>query len=168
MLRVMATPEMREEWEKTFSQYKDILRPNRKTGQELVDYLKSKYSLIPFHDDKADEIIIGNVMGNEHFREKLSSDEKPHPITFYWTNNSTEVFIGIDLSSGMYHIEDDEDLWDELCAFQGLDEYDLKNCFCVHQYVSCLKKYKKLNETLKSFDEHNLSLYLFCPPFPKR
>ena len=31
-------------------------------------------------------------------------------------------------------------LWDELCAFQGLDEADLQNSYCVAQYISLLEK----------------------------
>lgn len=32
-------------------------------------------------------------------------------------------------------------LYDELCAFQGLDEKDLDNYFCAARYVTCLKKF---------------------------
>ncbi len=151
MLREIPTSEMREQWEKTFVQYKDRLRPNRKTGQEIVDYLLSKYQLIPFHDEKADEVIIGNVMRNMHFKQKLPMGEKPHPVTFSWMHNQNDIFIGVDLASGMYHIEDDENLWDELCAFQGLDKYDLQNSFCVYEYIHCLEEFGKLEAILNSF-----------------
>ncbi|MDO5558686.1 MAG: hypothetical protein Q4F95_03720 [Oscillospiraceae bacterium] len=152
MLRTPPTPEMITQWQKTYAKYKDILQPNRKNGQELINYLKSNYTLIPFHDKRADEVIISNVMDNEPLREKLPDGKEPQPVTFYLERNGKKVFIGIDLSSGMYQIEDDEDLWDELCAYQGLDSYDLKNCYCVYEYISCLTKSGQLNEVIRSFE----------------
>lgn len=144
MLRTTVTPERIAQWKEIYNEYKGKLKPNRKTGQELIDYLESKYELISFQDERASKVVYMNVMENEHWRKKLPIGENPHPMTFYWKQNDNDVFIGIDLASGFYHIESNEDLWDELCAFQGLDEDDLKNYFCVAQYISCLKKFGRL------------------------
>ena len=151
MLRHQPTLKMIEQWKSVYFKFKDKLKPNRKTGQELIDYLKAKYDLIQFENEKANEIVTGNVINNEPFFKKLAKGEIPHPVTFYWKQGKNKVFIGIDLSSGMYHVENDENLWDELCAFQGLDEDDLKNYYCVAEYISCLKKFGKLEDTLNSF-----------------
>lgn len=87
-------------------------------------------------------------MENELLRNKLSANEEPRPITFYWNNHDKKVFIGLDLVSGFYYVEDNEELWDELCAFQGLDEEDLNNFFCVAQYIECLKKFDMLDDII--------------------
>lgn len=137
-----------EQWKKIFLEYKTLLVPNKKTGQELVDYITSKYNVKKFKADEANNVIYLNVMENEHLRSKLKENEKPIPITFYLENKNKKVFIGIDLVSGFYYVEDDEELWDELYAFQGLDEVDLTNYYCVAEYISCLRKFDMLEAVL--------------------
>ena len=57
MLIEQVTPQMIQEWKRIFEQYKVKLKPNRKTGQEVVDYLLSKYKLTPVTDDKAKQVV---------------------------------------------------------------------------------------------------------------
>jgi len=140
MQREAVTSQKIEQWKLIYEKYKDKIRPNRKTGKEIVDYLKSKYELVPFNDNNAKEMVYLNVMQNEVYKNKLPSGVMPNPVTFYYNHNGSNILIGIDLSSGFYHIEDDEDLWDEICAFQGLDEDDIRNYYLVAEYISCLKK----------------------------
>jgi len=144
MLREPATKEMVEQWKKVFEEYKEILKPNKKTGQELVEYLTSKYELEKFNNKAADKVVCSNIINNEHFRVKLPFSTEPKMVTFYWNNKGNKIFIGIDLVTGYYCVEDHEELWDELCAFQGLDEADLNNYYCVAEYISCLKKFNIL------------------------
>ena len=66
-----------------------------------------------------------------------------------WGGEITKIFVGIDLSSGFYQVEGSTLLWDELCAFQGLDCQDLKNYVVVAQYISALKRIGKLDEALE-------------------
>jgi hypothetical protein len=40
-------------------------------------------------------------------------------------------------------------LWDELYAFQGIDEADIQNPYCVAQYIACLKRFKLLQGVLE-------------------
>ena len=87
-------------------------------------------------------------MKNKYFKNKLRKNEEPIPVAFYLENNNNRVFVGIDLVSGFYCVEDDEDLWDELCAFEGLDEVDLTNYYCVAEYINCLKKFDMLESVL--------------------
>jgi len=88
-------------------------------------------------------------MDNEYLNSKLPQDQKPQIVTFNWDNGEDIVNIGIDLVTGFYYVDDDENLWDELCAFRGLDEEDLKNFYCVAEYVNCLKKFNRLDEVLE-------------------
>lgn len=148
MLRTMCTPEMIAAWKEIYAEYVDKLSPNRKNGQEILDYLRSKYDLIPFKSNESDMVVSENVLNNEFIRQKLPAGKDPKPVAFWCTHDGNKVFVGIDLTSGFYHVEDCEELWDELCAYQGLDEADLKNYFCVAQYIDCLKKYGKLETIL--------------------
>jgi len=100
-----------------------------------------------------------NVLKNEPLREKLPEGVEPNPVAFYLENEGEgkkiyqnqdemfkgrKIFIGVDLASGYFMVEGSSMLWDELCAFQGLDAKDIENYYCVAQYISCLKRFNKL------------------------
>lgn len=161
MLMTPATPEMIQEWKEIHRQYKNRLKPNRKSGQEIVDYLLAKYSLTPITNSKAKQVIYLNVLENEPLKEKLPKGAEPAPVAFYLDDEGegkniyrnqdemfmgNKVFIGVDLSSGCYLVEGSSMLWDELCAFQGLDSKDIENYYCVAQYISCLRRFNILEE----------------------
>lgn len=154
-----ATPEMIEEWKKVWNEYKDKLLPNRKSGKEVVEYLKSKYSLEELHDDNAKQVVINNVLYNKIYRDKLPTGTEPSSVTFIVKNQDNgeslyenqdeifkvnKIFVGVELESGFFCVEGSSLLWDELCVFQGLDEKDIRNYFCVAEYISCLKKFGRL------------------------
>lgn len=152
MLRELATKQLVEQWLQIFEQYKGKLRPNRKTGQELVEYLTSKYELEVFESEEASKVVYLNIMENDFLKSKLSPMEEPRPVTYYWCKNGYKVFIGIDLITGSYYVEDDENLWDELYAFRGLDESDLNNFYCVAEYINCLNKFNMLESVLSEMN----------------
>ena len=85
MLMEEPTPEMLEKWKKTWIEYKDKLRPNRKSGQEVVEYLKNKYIMKELNDNNAKEVVIDNLMNN-----KLLADKLP---------------VGAELQSGFFCVE---------------------------------------------------------------
>ena len=163
MLMQEATPKMLDEWKKVWNEYRDKLKPNRKTGQELLDFMQLKYSLTEIYDNKALRVIADNVLNNKPFAEKLPQNEKPLPRAFIVKNveagqflyqeqdevfRGRDIFAGVDLASGCYHVEGSSFLYDELCAHQGLDEKDIQNCFCVAQYIECLERFGLLAKVL--------------------
>ncbi len=150
MLTSPATPEMVDDWKRVHERYKNKLRPNRKSGREIVEYLKSKYTLTPRTDKRALNVIRLSVLENPHLKEKLQDGQRPEPVAFLLNDNGQEAFVGVDLASGYCHVEGSEQLYDELCAFQGLDKFDLKNCFLVAQYINCLEKHGGLEEALQN------------------
>lgn len=164
MITQEPTREMLDEWKAVWEQYKDLLRPNRKSGADLLAYLQSKYSLTERFDKNALDAISENVMLNDHLAEKLSAGQSPVPRAFFldntengrrfylaenrdspdlWGNDITRIFVGVDLSSGFFMVEGSTLLWDELCAFQGVDEKDLQNYVIVAQYIGALKRFGK-------------------------
>jgi GNAT superfamily N-acetyltransferase len=76
MLMQGATPEMVERWKEVWNEYKDKLLPNRKSGKEVVEYLKNKYLLEELHDDNANQVVINNVLYNKPYADKLSMGEE--------------------------------------------------------------------------------------------
>lgn len=164
MLMQEPTPEMVEKWKRIWMEYKDKLLPNRKSGAEVVDYLTNKYPLRELHDVKATQVVINNVVNNKQFADKLPIGTTPSAVTFIVQNTGTgkvlyenqdeifkgnSIFVGIDLNSGYYCVEGSSMLWDELCAFQGLDKSDLQNYYSVAEYISCLKRFRLLENILK-------------------
>jgi hypothetical protein len=156
MLMHEPTPEMIKEWKAIWREHKDKLCPNKKSGDEIVKYLVSKYPLKELLDEHATKMIIDTVMSNDHITEKIPKGITPTAVAFLIENrdegrmlyekqeeiwNSCDIFVGIELASGYYQVEGSSFLWDELCAFQGLDKRDIENFFCVAQYVYAIEKF---------------------------
>lgn len=147
------TPEMKEQWKCVWNEYKSKLRPNRRTGNEILEYIKNKYPLRDLaNNEKYLQVVSENVLRNQVFTEKLPAGKSPVPIAFIIENAGqgtrlyemqdeafmgNEIFVGVDIESGFYCVEGSSLLWDELCAFQGLAEY-----------ISCLKKFSLLDSAL--------------------
>jgi hypothetical protein len=163
MLMQKATPEMVDRWKEVWNEYKDKLFPNRKSGKEVVEYLKNKYFLDELHDDNAKQVVINNVIYNKPYSDKVPMGAELSAVTFIVKNqvngkflyeNQDEVFkennifVGVEMESGFFCVEGSSLLWDELYVFRGLDEKDIQNYFCVAEYISCLKKFGLLESAL--------------------
>ena len=169
MLTREPTKELLQEYKSIWMQYKGRLRPNRKSGRELLDYLQQKYILTEIWDKEAADAVILSVTQNQPYKEKLPMGMAPVPRTFFlentgnggvfytsknkdpidiWGGDITRIFIGIDLTTGYFIAEGSTMLWDEMYAFRGLDEEDLKNYVRVAQYILALKKLGLLQQTV--------------------
>lgn len=146
MQTTLMTKEEIRAYKKLYEEYHDKLHPNRKSGRELVKYLKERYPIEEIDNEEFKDVVKDNVIENECFRDKLPDNQLPDPVVYVWHKEGKDVYIGIDIVSGYYHIESDEDLFDELCAVQGLDEKDLENYFCVAQYIMALRKFDLLKD----------------------
>lgn len=164
MLLQEATPEMVEGWKEVWQKYKSKLLPNRKSGREVVEYLKNKYLLEELHDGDAKQVVIDNILNNKQYADKLPRGAEPSAVMFVVKNKDNgkllydnqddvfkgiNVFVGVELKSGFFYVEGSSLLWDELYVFQGLDEKDIQNYFCVAEYISCLKKFGLLEAKLR-------------------
>ena len=169
MITQKPTPEIRTEWKNIFEQYKNVLRPNRKSGADLLDYLQSNYSMTEITEEEVLAVISENVCRNTFFAEKLPTVQQPLAKAFYlenignghkfylsehkdpsylWGDEITRIFVGVDLSSGFYMVEGSTMLWEELCAFQGIDEKDLENDVVVADYIRALQRFGKLDSVI--------------------
>lgn len=163
------TKDMLEEWKSIWVHYKEKLKPNRKTGTELLYYLQEKYILTEIHDKSASDAVIVNVIQNESYAEKLPKGMDPAPRTFFlenaekgkalyqdenkdsvniWGGDITRIFVGIDTVTGFFMVEGSTMLWDELYALRGLDEKDLQNYVCVAEYINSLKRFDLLTTVI--------------------
>ena len=144
------------EWRKIHAKFKDKLQPNRKSGKEVLEYLQNKYLLDEINEETAFNAVYETVLNNEFRKQKLPPNSQPEPKTFILKNEGNgktiydnqeyiwencPIFIGIDLSSGYVQVEGSCFLYDEIYAFQGIDEFDIENCVRVAEYIDCLQKF---------------------------
>lgn len=163
MLTTPATPELVAQWKRTYADYRDRLRPNRRTGEEVLAFLKKRYPLKELTDEAAKRVVSGNVLSNDALREQLPEGTVPVPACFLVERtgegkklydgqdacfDGIDVFVGIDLASGWFCVEGSSLLWDELYAFRGLNEKDLANFYSVAEYVACLQRFGELENVL--------------------
>lgn len=145
-----------KEWQATYNEFKDKIQPNRKEGSEVFQYLKNKYSLEEYFEEKYLSPVTETVLKNEFYRQKLPLNSQPNPIAFIIKNEGDgeglyknqeqfwqgcPIYVGIDLTTGFVLVEGSCNLYDEIYAFQGVDRYDLENCVRVADYVQCIKKF---------------------------
>lgn len=136
MLTIEPTSEMLAEWKRIFEIHHSEIKPNRKSGLEVDQYFRGKYVHQIFNDAAFQKVVALNITENEFYRNKLPKDVLPN-IQSYKTGN---VLVGIDLCTGEFYIESENieevvPIHDDLFAYRGLDEEDLKNIFLVAEYV---------------------------------
>lgn len=167
MITQKVTKAKLDKWKNIWLQYRDTLKPNKKSGVELLEYLQNNYILKEIYDQFILDTILYNVTKNIHYTEKLPRGVVPSPRAFLLENvginkklycnketsdeEITKIFVGIDMESSFYMVEGCTMLFDEICAFIGLDEKDLENYVCVAQYISSLNIVGKLEEVLNSY-----------------
>lgn len=125
MITQSPTPEMLSQWKSVWLKHKNQLKPNRKTGTELLAYLQTQYILTEIFDEGAARAIVSNVTLNKPFAEKLPLNTQPVPRAFYlenegkgkrfylpqnkdpiglWGGDITRIFVGVDTASGFYMV----------------------------------------------------------------
>lgn len=141
MLTTEATPEMIAEWKQIFENHHADMHPNRKTGAEVDAYFRTKYPYQLFNSEEFCKVVESNILENNFIREKLPKGVLPDIKTY----SIDGVLVGIDLSSGEFHIESDDiekaaPIYDDLFVYRGLDKQDLKNFFLVTEYVKLVQR----------------------------
>jgi hypothetical protein len=163
MLLQEVTPEMIRAWKETSDQYRPRLRPDKKTGPELIAYLIGKYPVTVLADDRAKQVVADNVILNRCLADKLPAGKAPDPVVFSLENTGTgkqfyenqdelfrgtPILVGVERETSWFLVEGSSLLWDELFAYRGLDEDDLTNYYLVAEYISCLKRFGWLDNVL--------------------
>lgn len=163
MLACKVTPEMVRKWKDTSAKYRPLLRPNKKSGTEILVYLTGKYPVKEIPAESISEVIADNVLLNDCYARKMPAGKTPEATGFFIENtgagkhlyeNQDEFFrgrpiiAGVELHSAYFMVEGSSLLWDELFAFRGLDEEDLANYYLVAEYVACLRRFDLLDSVL--------------------
>ena len=115
-----------------FEENRFSLVPCRKTGAEVDAYFRSRYSFKPFNDSDFIKIVEAGILENGFLPEGARPDIKSY--------RTGDVLVGIDLSSGEFHIEAEDidrviPVYDDLFVYRGLGKDDLDNFVLVAEYV---------------------------------
>lgn len=163
MLTRKVSPELIREWKDTSATFRPLLRPNKKTGPEILAYLTGKYPARELPADSLSEVISDNVLLNDYNARKMPAGTTPETRGFlientgagkYLYENQDEfcrgmtIIAGVELHSAYFIVEGSSLLWDELFAFRGLDDEDLTNYYLVAEYVACLRRFDQLDRVL--------------------
>jgi len=151
MLMQEPTEEMIKEWQDIYSKCKDNLKPNKKDGLEIIEYLKENYSVVEVENTELEKVVYDNIVLNEYSNQKLCG-KNPVIRLFEVTDKSLyekqdnifkgiKIIVGIELHTSYIFVEGSSYLYDELMAFTGLDEKDIINYFLVAQYIKCKEKF---------------------------
>ena len=155
--------EIVREWKETAETFRPRLRPNKKTGPDILAYLTGKYPVREFSTGPLADVISDNVLLNECHARKMPPGKIPEASGFliensgagkYLYENQDEMFRGmaiiggVEIHSAYFMVEGSSLLWDELFAFRGLDADDLENFYLVAEYVACLRRFDLLDRVL--------------------
>jgi len=120
MQTTRATEEELARWKRVYAEYKPRLKPNRISGAALYAYPESRYPLLLMEDNRADRVVIDNILKNECFANLLPPGEQPEPVcctiepvgsglALYRAQDAVfagcEIIVGIDLVSGYFLVE---------------------------------------------------------------
>ena len=122
----------------------DAPESGRRTGEQLLDWLRARYRLVPLCSEGALCVARDNVLSNPPLREKLPLGEPPRPVAFALPGRGRRglpAMVFLDLASGCFFVENDAQPRDRLTAAQGLDEADRKNPWMVGNYMRCKALY---------------------------
>lgn len=131
-----ATEEQLHEWRRIYAQYRDTLRPNRKSGAALDAYFRANYPHKPLDVHDFTEAVRENILCNDVLAEKLPAGAQPQIVTY----ETDGIYVGIDLVTGYFQVECEAiaraiPIWDDLFVYIGLDSTDLQNCYLTAEYV---------------------------------
>lgn len=139
-----------------YNKYKDKIRPNKKSGLDIIKYLENNYSVTELENEDLEGAISFNIKSDEFYSNKLNG-ENPIIRVFKINNigrgkelykkqekvfQGKEIVVGIELKTSFIFVEGSNYLYEELIAYIGLDKEDMKDYYLVSQYIKCKEKFE--------------------------
>jgi len=72
--RVVINDDIINQWKKTYEEYRQLLKPNRKSIDEILEYIKLKYPVEEDTSDKARKVVEKSVLYN-YYSKRLSEND---------------------------------------------------------------------------------------------
>lgn len=131
MITMPVTKAQLQQWKTLWQNHHAHMQPNRISGAQLNAYFCEKYDPQVLENAAFSKVVCLNVM------EQGDCSVQPTIMTYQMQNG---VLVGIDLSTGYFHVEDDDmvamtAIWDDLFVTRGLSAKDLQNYVLTAQYI---------------------------------
>lgn len=156
MYEIPPTIEQIREWKEIYKKYRPELIPNKKTAKDLIFYLNMRYPIEEVESEEMKQAIVDTIKANRIYAKKCPMGRKLNVIVYRIPNQGEAAYlyehqkrewkdmpimVGIELETAYMTVKGSTELWEELVAFQGLDQEDMKSYYLVANYIKCLKKY---------------------------
>ena len=139
-----------------YNKYKNKIQPNKRSGIDIIKYLENNYPITELESEDLEEDIAFNIRNDEFYSNKLNGE---NPIIKVFKINNTgngkqlynnqervfgeeTIMVGIEMQTSFIFVKASNNLYEELTAYTGLDQEDIKDCYLVSQYIKFKTKYK--------------------------
>ena len=132
-------------WKRVQQENLGRLRPNRRSGVQVLDGLRRRYPTAPLDDPRFAQVVMANFTQDPYLHAErpqiaaLRILREGTGEALYRTQSAIyggmDILVGVELISGYVHCEGSDELEEELFLLQGLNEAQLGNPFLVWRYV---------------------------------
>lgn len=126
-------PSLMEQWKAIYETERPHLKPNAITGEALTRYIEDRFAVQPSEDESLQNAVRGMLAQSALVRQKVG-DGEVRPVAYRIDDGTV---IGVDLLTGIFIVQDNMAVRDELTYVRGLDESDLENVLLTVDWLRC-------------------------------
>ena len=126
-------PSLMEQWKSIYETERPNLTPNAITGEALTRYIEDRFAVQPSEDESLQNAVRGMLAQSALVRQKVG-DGEVRPVAYRIDDGTV---IGVDLLTGIFIVQDNMAVRDELTYVRGLDESDLENVLLTVDWLRC-------------------------------
>ena len=139
-------PSLMEQWKAIYETERPHLKPNAITGEALTRYIEDRFAVQPSEDESLQNAVRGMLAQSALVRLKVG-DGEVRPVAYRIDDGTV---IGVDLLTGIFIVQDNMAVRDELTYVRGLDESDLENVLLTVDWIRCRNLWEQKEKPKRS------------------
>ena len=139
-------PSLMEQWKAIYETERPHLKPNAITGEALTRYIEDRFAVQPSEDESLQNAVRGMLAQSALVRQKVG-DGEVRPVAYRIDDGTV---IGVDLLTGIFIVQDNMAVRDELTYVRGLDESDLENVLLTVDWIRCRNLWEQKEKPKRS------------------
>ena len=139
-------PSLMEQWKAIYETERPHLKPNAITGEALTRYIEDRFAVQPSEDESLQNAVRGMLAQSALVRQKVG-DGEVRPVAYRIDDGTV---IGVDLLTGIFIVQDNMAVRDELTYVRGLDESDLENVLLTVDWLRCRNLWEQKEKPKRS------------------
>lgn len=139
-------PSLMEQWKAIYETERPHLKPNAITGEALTRYIEDRFAVQPNEDESLQNAVRGMLAQSALVRQKVG-DGEVRPVAYRIDDGTV---IGVDLLTGIFIVQDNMAVRDELTYVRGLDESDLENVLLTVDWLRCRNLWEQKEKPKRS------------------